>query len=217
MGIWKKHPVLKTIILVLVGILFVFGAYLYWESHKIFTQFDVWFKARPFDIEVDFSKASTYGSRFEQTCSVSHGEFIGLELPKQVLNKSKVQTLLRDLKANCIITDSNGFEIVSVDLSAGNFLNDEPFCENIVLLNMMERIENGTYQISVSVSQGAPELAGIEQRLVARYQLCGLERMPGVVLRLGSYVCFVAGLVIVFITLWVSTKKARKVIESPVE
>jgi hypothetical protein len=210
MGEKKKYPVLRIIALVIVAGLFLFGAYLYWGSYKLFVQFDSWFAAKPVDIEVDFSKVGTYSSRFEQICSVSHGEYLGLELPNSVLVKSKVQSLLRGLKANCIISDSNGSEIASVDLSAGNVLTDEPFCENIVLLNMMQRIKNGTYKISVSVMEGAPALSGIEQRFVAKYQLCGLERMPGVVLRLASIACFIIGGIIILAMFLIAVIKTRK-------
>jgi len=42
---------------------------------------------------------------------------------------------------------------------------------------------------------------------LAGYQLCGLGKMTGVVLRQGSYICFEADGVVILITLCISTRR----------
>jgi len=214
MGEKKRHTVFKIIVLATGGAFLIFGAYLFWGSIKIFSRFDEWAKARPVDMEVDFSKTGKYESRFEQTCSSSHGEIIGLQVPESAISNSNMKILLKGLDADCVITESNGVEIVSVDLPAEGVEWGEPCFGNLISLEKIHPFRKGTYKISVSVLEAAPSLTGIEQRLVARYELCGLERMPGVVLRLASYVCFVIGGVFVLITLWIFAKSGRKVNEN---
>ena len=211
----KKYPVIRAIALVIGGTLLIFGAYLFWGSRQIFNRFDSWFEAKPVDIEVNFSRSGTYTAKFEQTCSISHGEIIGLEVPESALSNTDIKTLLNGLDANCIITDSNSNEIVSLELPAKGTEWGGVYFDNLIPLEQMRPFKKGTYKISISVSSGAPALAGIEQHFVARYQLCGLERMPGILLRLVSYTCFVIGGVVMLVTLWISAKRGRKVNEIP--
>jgi hypothetical protein len=210
MGMRKRYPVLKIIFTVIAVALFLFGAMFFIESQKGYAQFRAWLEARPVSIKVDFSKPGTYTSNFEQTCSVSHGEIFGLELPKSALDNKEINYLLEGLNANCVITDANGNEFISLALPDPNTYRKSVYFDNLVTLNQEHPFENGTYHISISVSKGAPALSGIEQKFVARYLLCGIERLPADISRLASIVCFIVGGVTVLTMFLMAVRKARK-------
>ena len=59
----------------------------------------------------------------------------------------------------------------------------------------------GEYDLTLTVEQGAPALAGVEQRLQARYLLCGLERFPATVsLLLGAGALVIAGIILLLLS-----------------
>lgn len=207
---WKKYTVIRIIAILIAVPFFVFGVIFFVESQELFAKFNDWREARPVDIEVDFSKPGAYSSNFEQTCSISHGELFGLEVPKSILSNTGSDSLLKGLDANFIITDSDGNTIVSLMFPDPNTYKKEFYFDNFVPLNQERPFRNGTYRISICVSKGSPALSGIEQRFVARYLLCGLERLPAEILHKASIVCFVIGGTIVFVIGLISAIKVMK-------
>jgi hypothetical protein len=198
----KKHPVLKIIALVIAIALFLLGAKFFVESQNGYAQFRAWVVARPVNIEVDFSRVGTYSSTFEQTCSVSDSEIFGLEVVKSAS--------LEGLEAHCIITDTNSNEAISLSLPDPNTYRKGIHFDNLVTLAGVRPFKNGTYQISISVSKGAPALSGIGQRFVARYWLCGMEQLPAALSRLASIICFIIGGIIMLTMFLIAVIKARK-------
>ena len=55
-----------------------------------------------------------------------------------------------------------------------------PVGDNLIPILFFEPFRNGHYKLSLQVTEGIPELAGVSQRLVARYRLCGLEMLPAI-------------------------------------
>jgi hypothetical protein len=104
----------------------------------------------------------------------------------------------------------NGSEVISLTLPDPNTYRKNTCFDTLVTLNQARPFKNGTYQISISVSKGAPALSRIEQRFVVRYLLCGLERLPADISRLASIICFIIGGIIMLTMFLMAVIKARK-------
>jgi len=180
-------------VLLIVGVVFLFGYYHYDR------QFTEWQDARPIDIPVDLSKPGTFSGRFTQTCRVAHGEGIFLIVAASALGNTSPTELLKSLRFTCVISDPGGRPVVEQKLSSEAWSGSRLEGGDIDLISFLPFPE-GEYDLTLTVEQGAPALAGVEQRLQARYLLCGLERFPATVsLLLGAGALVVAGLILLLL------------------
>lgn len=180
-------------VLLIVTIVFLFG---YYHYDRQFTQ---WQDARPIDIPVDLSKPGTFSARFTQTCRVAHGEAIFLIVAASALGDTSPTELLKALRLTCVISDPGGRPVVEQEFSGETWSGSRFEGGDIDMISFLPFPE-GEYDLTLTVEQGAPALAGVEQRLQARYLLCGLERFPATMsLLFGAGILVVAGIILLLL------------------
>jgi hypothetical protein len=70
--------------------------------------------------------------------------------------------------------------------------------------------EEGDYEMRLTIDRGAPQLAGVPQVLVARYEICGMEYMLAQFIWLiGAAGCSLAGILIFAIVVVTIVKRRR--------
>ena len=131
------------------------------------------------DIEADFSKPGEIAVPFQQTCSISHGESVCLQITPPLDELYEPAQLLDDLSGRIVIRDSTGREIERGVFGATT-IRRRAAGETIVLTDFAP-FATGDYVVTVSVDQGSPELKDRRQRLYAEYNLCGLEQLPALI------------------------------------
>lgn len=187
----KKLSLGRKIVLVVAGILLLAGIFFLVKAYQYHKQFYEWVEAEPINIEVDMSKPGKYSGQFHQTCAISHGEELLLQLPADKLKEMSPKAVVGPLEFHCSITNEIGEEVVSSETARQINLRDE-YKDGAIPLLYFHPFENGTYHLVLSVTKSNQHLADVPQRLIARYVLCGLEMMP-------ARVSMIAGIVALLI------------------
>ncbi len=146
-------------------------------GHRLQREFERWEKAKPLDGAADLSVPGRFTFAFDQTCSVSHGETVALRVPPQSLQGTTVTQLLANLAATLEITDLSGTN--TVDSASARVTWDNETLDGAIPLFEIAPFRKGAFRATVTVTEGAPALKNVPQRLEARYLLCGLERLAG--------------------------------------
>lgn len=181
--IWRAVGI-GGVLLCLAGSVHFYGAANAWER-----RFDEWLLARPIELDVDLSAPGSFEGLFDQTCSIAHGEVIDLRIEDARGAPVEDAGVLEGLRAVVHITDQRGDEVFSERYPAP-FDFTVPTGEVPALFGVWP-FREGRYLLRLDVTSGAPALAGLRQRLVARYELCGLERAPAAIAFGLSVVCLV--------------------------
>jgi hypothetical protein len=195
-----------ALLLAAAGVVFLLDAYRY---HRDFYR---WQEARPVDIPVDLSQPGEFTATFLQTCRISHGEALCLVLPHERVAGTTWPSQLSNLRFLCRILDMDGKEKMREELT------DELPCgdgllEGTIPLVWFAPFGNGTYEMTFTVTQGAPALRGVPQRLIGRYWLCGLEMRVAVGLMIMGIAAMLVAAVVAGITAMVVF--VRKLEEKP--
>ncbi|MCA9016250.1 MAG: hypothetical protein KDA77_13040 [Planctomycetaceae bacterium] len=192
LAIGRIFGLLLTVISLVGAVVFVKASF-YFNS-----QFQQWTTARPLETTIDLSRPGTVTVPFHQTCSVSHGECMMLECDLGEEQEATLEERLQGLSGSIVIKDQTGKEVVNQRLNvhqAYGLLNRE-----IVLVDL-PTFSTGNYQATISVETGVPVLADYPQIVYAKYLLCGMEQMPGVMAGIFAFcagvVCLIAGLVVI--------------------
>ena len=127
--------------------------------------------ACPVAVAVDFSRPAKTTAPLVQTFSDAHGQALCLELSRADGRDAPWAELTAGLGGTVTIADRAGREIVSTPIR----LDQPPMIASFTPMRV------GEYRLTVDVLQGAPALAGRQQRLVGSYQLCGVERLPSMI------------------------------------
>ncbi|MFZ2642882.1 MAG: hypothetical protein WA117_17945 [Verrucomicrobiia bacterium] len=195
----------RTIAYVIAGLICAASLFLLIFAHNHRRNFYQWEQARPIDIPVDFSKPGQFTGGFVQTCHISHGEAICLAVPSNTVANTTWSKLLADLQFVSLIQDQSGHEITRVEFTGESLARDH-LIDGAILLVTFQPFENGTYRMTLTVKQGAPALRGVPQHLVARYMLCGMEKMPSFI----AMVMGIGGLVIAAVILAITACVAKR-------
>jgi len=173
----KKTAVGRCIGLALAIVCLCVSIWLGREALRMNADFHRWIVDRPMQTEIDLSQPAETVVPFRQTCSSSHGESLCLSLgPDHDLSEDSLN-LLEELSGTLVISDSHNVEVASANFSERTaWLRDD----QLVLANL-DTFQRGDFVARIRIESGAPALAGKQQTLYARYQLCGLEQMPAVV------------------------------------
>ncbi len=161
-------------------------------------RFAEWQVARPADVVIDLSTTGQVTFPFHQTCHTAHGEVIGLRLPETVFQHTSIIQLLGNLEAEIRIVPNGGGNAVATAAI-------EPDIEYQIVDGMFPVINLpsfhiGEYEATLNVIAGAPALKDVPQRLEARYQLCGLESLPGQIASLvGMALSFIGGSILALV------------------
>lgn len=156
--------------------LWVFGlAFAGWaelSARAWYADFEQWLIDQPMRVGVDLSKVGTTTTSFGQTCAVSHGEII--ELLVGPFDAPADQVNLAGLVMSVSIADASGAAVSKVSIHG----EDVPLGPSPIILTQFHPFREGAFTATIAVESPAPALAGEEQCLSARYELCGLEAMP---------------------------------------
>lgn len=162
----------------------LFALKLSWDANSRFEQA---ITARPMEAVIDLSQPGTVTVPFEQTCSISHGEGIYLDLNDAETDKERAEILGR-FSGSIVIHDLAGNEIVNRGLSTSQAseMNGE------VRLADLPTFAEGDYRATITVDTHGIASPHSRQTIYARYELCGLEQIPVVVF---GFISFCAGFV----------------------
>ncbi|QDU55307.1 hypothetical protein [Aeoliella mucimassa] len=158
----------------LAAVLLTFAAHNGYYAWRGWDDFDKWAVARPMSTKIDLSQPQQITLPFHQTCSISHGEGFYLDAPQlSDEDKQDLPTLFAGLDGSIEICDTAGNIVSSVEM------HDEYvyYWDDQIMLAKLDPFEEGEYQATILIRSGATKLAGIDQTLLAAYQLCGLERL----------------------------------------
>jgi len=195
---------------VIAAYLAYFGVESLVEAHHLGQQYEQWQTARPVDISVDLSTPGEYSGVFRQTCQSSHGEVISLHVDRDKMDTSlSVPEPLNPPAFRCEITDSAGSVIVS-DEWVNMYVRDAVDEEGVVRLFDFHPFKKGDYTFTLTVTEGAEEFAGVPQRVVASYSLCGLEGLPAALMQmLGVALLVIAGIIVVAVGVYTIRRRRR--------
>lgn len=152
--------------------------------------------AEPARLKVDLSQAGMVESPFEETCLIPHGSVIRLAVAPAVADPRK---LLEGLRGAIEIIGGDGETFV--ELALRNPDGERLTETGEVVLAYFHPTELGRHTLRLRVDEPAADLAGHDQTIVVRYELCGLERLPTAVLGSIAVVVALPALVIGGLTL----------------
>lgn len=186
-----------------------FGLKCLLDGHRLRRDFELWKTAKPVDAPIDVSAPGRFVLPLEQTCSSSHGETVGLRVPAKAVQGTTITQLLSGLRAHLEIRSRSGSNVVASAESHGMW--DEEPRDGAIPIFSVAPFRKGFYEATVTVTEGAPRLKGVTQRLEGRYLLCGLERMPATIASLiGAGSSGIGGIVGVIVFLRVSRDRRRR-------
>lgn len=200
----------RTILRIIVAALLIAGAVLLFLAHRGREAFYRWVEARPVNIKVDLSQAGEFSGPFHQTCEMSHGEYLCLELPPRVLAGTTPTKLVANLRFEYTVTNAQGGQEARGDFEYGLPWEDYLY-EGAIPLVYVDRFHNGDYTLLLRVTTGVPELAGVQQRLIARYHLCGMEMMPAFLSMVLGIVFLVIAAIIPLAGWLLAVRRRRKI------
>jgi hypothetical protein len=169
------------------------GASIWWARAAVRrnAEFHQWREARPLETSIDLSRPGETTAPFQQTCSTSHGESIFLDSDLDDAPGQNLEALFADLSGSIVIRDSNGDEIESVEINSRT-VHD---WDGRIMLAGFTPFRKWDYVATIRVDSGAAALAGKQQTIYARYQLCGLEQMPALIAGAFAFGAGIIGLV----------------------
>ncbi len=194
------------------GLLCAVGVFFLITSYRCRGDFNRWQTARPLDIAVDMSKPGSFAGAFKQTCQISHGEALCLLLPSNMVSAATWTNMVSDVRFVAQIQDASGKEMLREEFTGSLFWRDYLLDGAIPLLQFAP-FEKGEYRLTLTVTEGAPALQGIPQRLIARYMLCGLEMLPAFIAMFIGAASFVLAGIVALVTVLVVRRKRRKTSE----
>ena len=200
----KNIPIFRGIaVLIAVGLL-IFAFFSLKDGYLICHNFDDWLTVKPMNIKVDLSKKRVFRGKFEQTCSIAHGESLYLKLPQGKYNED----FIRALKFHFEIINEDGKAII--DKTSANILIDTNKPDQAITLLGLPPFAKGQYEFTLNIITPVPELAEINQQIFAKYHLCGLELLIGKILLAIGAVSFIIASVIILLVIKITRKKKSR-------
>ena len=164
-------------------------------------------------LRVDFSTPGAYMATFDSPANMK-GAFLGLDVPGSIVSDMSADVLLSGLQGDYTILDTNGKKVHSGPLTQEHVsFNKASLLESIIDLAVFRGFPEGKCQITVTITEGAPKLKGISQRLILVDDSIGLGFLDIRLLIFFGCVLLLLAVVILFIVTVVSLRK-RKLIES---
>jgi hypothetical protein len=151
------------------------------DAVRMYAELDQWLIARPMETAIDLSQPGEIARPFHQTCNTSCKEALYLECSLDA--QQNVQDLFKGLSGSVVIKDLGGKEIKTVPIS------DESvsYWQGKLILAQFTPFLKGDYVATIHIDSGAPALIDKQQTLYAKYELCGLERMPAMIVSVGAF------------------------------
>ena len=156
---------------------------------QMYADLEQWLIARPIETAVDLSQPGEIARPFHQTCNTSCKEALYLDCDLDA--RKNVQDLFKGLSGSVVIKDLEGNEIKTVPIS------DESvsYWQGKLLLAQFTPFRKGDYVATIHINSGASALMDKQQTLYAKYELCGIERMPAMIVGVGAFGAGLIGVV----------------------
>lgn len=182
----------------IIGLLFgvtCVGASLWYgrEALRLDAEFHEWLVARPAETTIDLSRPGVTTVPFRQTCDVSHGEALCLQTDLENDPTEDLEQTFADLSGTIVIHDLNGNQIQSAEINSETVHR----WNGDITLTGFAPFRKGDYSLTIRVDSGASALSNQQQVIFAKYQLCGLERMPAMITGAFALATGLLGLVVV--------------------
>ena len=130
---------------------------------------NLWYRmrfGRVMSLSVDFSSPGVYTASIDYRPAVKDA-ILGLDVPKATLSETSPDVLVSGLQGNFTILDADGKRLISGSLAQEHIKLGPPPYENIIQLAYLGSWYGDVkWQINATITQGAPYLEGIPQRLV---------------------------------------------------
>lgn len=166
-------------------------------------------------IRVDFSAPRTYSSSINSKPMFLEKAFLALDVPKRVLTKTDPELLLSGLEGTYEIIDTDGKRIIRGSIIGDpNDLKSRHFKNLIELIQFSSWYEFVQWQINITITQGAPRLKDVPQRLVL-YDQSGNYMIQEDLRKLFGLANLILGVVILIIVSAVSIYKKKQLSSSP--
>ena len=175
----KRWTPLRNILVALAAGMVCYGINSLMRGGRMVKEFQTWQAATPIDTLIDFCKPGQFVVEFNQTCSSAHEEILSLRIPEEALQNTSITQILSGLAAKIEITPASNTNLVASADAA--ILWHEATLDGSVPIFSVTPFQTGTYEATITITEGAKSLEGITQRLDGRYLLCGLEAMPAVI------------------------------------
>jgi len=223
-----KIPIGRTIALVIAVIFLILGILSFIKASGYYRKFYQWIKDEPIRIQVDLSKPGNYTGKFIQTCHIAHGLCLYVETQQKSASEDEALELVKGIKGSFAIIDSNGNNVLTGNFNDSHFatgrrsfstydLNDLDYsvrCDcpvkNVPFLSLFSSFCDGTYTFKLAIYDGAPALANTNHMLVARYSLCGLEILPGALLRLFGFTFIGISIIIIGVMAIITWRRKKR-------
>lgn len=175
--------------------------------------------AEPIRLQVDFSKPGEYTGTFHQTCGFACTEMLRIETDTAFASVEQARGAMEGIAGTVQITDAGGTSVYERQFTSKDFLSIPADGANNGFYPRLRfgPFKTGTYNFQLTVTQGAPALAGVGQALVARNILCGVEFMWLIPVALGSLLCFVIASIILLAIILVTRRERKRHFKSCIQ
>ncbi len=218
----SKYPWIRIIFGVIDAVFFCAALYLaihsfviYREATRISESARI---AEPIRLDVDFSKPGEYSGSFHHTCGFACARMLRIETDTAFASVEKARGAMDGIAGTVQITDDSGTSVYERQFTSKDFPPFPDYGANNGFFPSLriDWFKTGTYNFRLTVTEGAPALAGVGQALVARYILCSVEFMLPALLGLGSLLCFVIASIVLLAIIIVTRRERKKHLNSGV-
>jgi len=168
-------------------------------------------KALPITLNVDLSKPGKYSGLIKQTATFTCGEIMVFVTGKPFNSYEAASKALKGIKGTLEIKDQLKFDF-NEDSFASFSDNSQPNCFFPCL--RFRPFTKGEFPLTLEIREGASGLSGSHQKLIAKYELCGIEKLPGFLSLFFGIICWIIAGIIALITFVVARSNDRKTEQS---
>ena len=200
----------------IVALFFCLGLYLgvgsFLEYQKVKRISELARVAEPIHLQVDFSTEGEHSGTFDQSCGFACTEMLRIETDAPFPSAEQALAAMEGVVGTVQITDADGTSIYEQEFTSKDFLT---IAADGIINGFFPRLrftpfKTGLYDFRLTVTEGAPALAGVPHALVARYVLCGVEFMATTLAALASLICFVIACATLLVITIVTRRERKK-------
>jgi len=194
----------RRLFVILAGVFSIAAIISGWQWRRYEADYQTWRDYRPCEIAIDLSRPGETTAPFRQTCGTACAESLMLQVADHAGDGQLASEWLGDLLASATVNDAYGQELAAGVIDREGIWR--PVDAGPLELGTLPAFPTGSHTLTVRVHRGAKRLAGTEQRLYARYVLCGWERRPAMM------AMFTTAVLIVFAvcSLWLAMRRQRR-------
>lgn len=161
------------------------------------------------EMAVDFSVPGEFSGKLGQVNNYFHGLNIELEIKTPETDGNAIEGFMDGVAGDITVLVDSKEIVESYSFSADDFMFNQYTSAtdgfaNIRLINGIKEFSSEDSQLDIVIEKGASKLKGVSQRLIVKYDLCGMESLALI------FSCVVGGLSLL-ISLAVGIPVARSI------